>query len=162
MRCAPSPLALALFAAVPLGLAACDPEVGVHATILLPPDAVAAYSGAFPAQVLVSDDHDTNQRSAAPRAHRIAVLCQKSDSAQTLHYDREGVGCADETQLVAYVAPLAPAEAGSTCGPLTEPKIVDAPPPVTKLSGRATVFAGMKGECGNHAAATTITIAAAP
>jgi hypothetical protein len=150
--------------AVPLAFAllACDPVVGVQANILLPPDAIAAYAGAFPAQVLVTDDHDTHEIGAAPHAHRIAVLCQKSDAAQTLRYARGGIGCAEETHLVAYVAPLAPGEAGSTCGPLAEAKFVDAPPPPGKPVGRATLFAGVKGECGNHEAATTITIAAGP
>jgi hypothetical protein len=160
MRPVASPFSLSLAAL--LVLAACDPLVGVHASISLPPDALASYAGNFPAQVLVTDDHDTHQIGAPPHAHRIAVLCQKSDAAQQLQYSRGGIGCAEETHLVAYVAPLPPAEAGETCGPLAEAKFVDAPPPISRPSGRATLFAGMKGECGSHEASTAITIVASP
>ncbi len=63
---------------------------------------------------------------------------------------------------MAYVAPVSPAEAGGACGPLAEAKFVDKPPPVRAPAGRATVFAGMKGACGNHEGSASITIAARP
>lgn len=164
--CRPTRSALLVAGALPvaLGLAAlgCDPLVALQAQIHVGPGAAANYAGPYPAQLVVQDDHDTGEIGAPPHAHRVAILCAPPASTQHFTYARGGVGCAYETHLVAYLAPMPKTDEAPPCGAVPGSPALATPPPASPALGRAVAFAGRDADCASHEDHVELTLSGGP
>ena len=117
------PLALLL-------LAACDPVIGFDVTVVVPPEAQAAYTGTFPAQVAIVYVGSSSGDEVPPSS--FGILCEARDTASTFTSSRGYVGCADETEVRAWLVPVhadvsvdctsdPPTTDGSPVDPISDP-----------------------------------------
>jgi hypothetical protein len=143
-----------------LELAGCESAVRVEATVTVPPSAQAAYMGGYPAQVVVSDNNDTNEKGAPEHNWRVGTICEPSDEAAVFHYVREDSSdCAEETVLKAWLLPLPPGEA-AVCGASAKKQRLDLPPLSEPPWATATAFAGVDSHCGDDKDHVDLTLTA--
>lgn len=147
---------------LPLGLllllAACDPVIGLDVTVVVPPEAQAGYTGTFPAQVAIAYVTPHSSDEVSPTS--FGIVCEASDVPRTFTSRTSYVGCADETEVRAWLVPVladvvvdCSAEPPTSDGSPVDP-IIDAP------WASATAFEGMHDECASVDDAVGLTLRA--
>lgn len=137
-------------------LAACDPVIGLDVTVVVPPEAQAAYTGTFPAQVAIAYLGPSSGDEVVPTS--FGILCEAKDTASTFTSSSSYVGCADETEVRAWLVPV---HADVVVDCTVDPPTSDGSPvdPVAEAPwASATAFRGMHDECASVDEAVTLTL----
>ncbi len=130
-----------------LSLTSCDPLVGVSLRINVPAATQAAYSGGYPAEVVVL--YHRSGMIGEIEYYRVGVLCEATPQPITFKAGFGGIGCADEKPVKAWILPLGPGDKRA-CGQSPEPERLLDKQVSEKPWGEAVVFPGVKNSCGNR------------
>ncbi len=147
---------LAACALVVISLTSCDPLVGVSLRVNVPAATQAAYSGGYPAEVVVL--YHRSGMIGEIEYYRVGVLCEATAQPITFKAGFGGIGCANEKPVKAWILPLAGDK--PVCGQSPEPQRLLDRQVAEKPWGEAVVFPGVKNSCGNRDTEVDVNLAA--
>jgi len=126
-----------------LCLAACEQEIVVDVKVTVPAEVQALYSKQAPGRLMVGMDIP----KSSVGWYSLGILCDPTTQplVATLHH--EGLGCAKEGTVRAWVVPV-PEPSAVQCGLATKSHN-DAPAPTaTSVQGSGVIFSGETGDTG--------------
>lgn len=140
-----------------IALTSCEPIVGVTLRVNVPPATQAAYTGGYPAEVVVL--YHRSGMIGEIEYYRVGVLCEATAQPITFKAGFGGIGCANEKPVKAWILPLAPGDRPA-CGQSPEPQRLLDKQVSERPWGEAVVFPGVTNSCGNRETDVDVNLAA--